>query len=389
MTTPQQKSMSSGERRRWSVVLLVLLPTMLCVSSSTAQTTQHHTPEEEEEMDARIRDEMKAKDDRMRERAMQRRLEEQREAENRRAQREADKYKVDPVLAEIMRERLSDTRDRDRVERNLLEYIENNPDSVFMAELYFHLGAVYSHNALFPKEKLDRKKATMYFEKAHELFEGKYCVASDCAWAYLVLRRDVPVAAKREYYDWVRETKKLTPEDIWPYRNIEKCMIYGKWPELSQAERAKEAEDWHQCSGVVVTACERTLMMYADLPTLGVYAAEYPETELGRQAQMRLQKRADAIDHVLMEDLVASLAASLPTVATNETPQSDTARYEPSSIDAPKQDGDGIHHNHSTTTTWYLYASIVVAVLLISGLFVFGLRRLKRVSAASNHMTWD
>ena len=372
MTTLQQKSMSSAERPRWRVVLLVLLPMMLCVSSSTAQDTPRHTPEEEKEMDAKMRAEIEAKNKRMRERNRQRKLEEQREAEKRRAEREANKYKVDPVLAEIIRERLSDTRDRDRVERNLLEYIKNNPDSAFMPELYFHLGAIYSHNTLVPKEKMNRKKAKMYFEKAHELYDGKYSAASDCAWAYLVMKRRVPVAKKREYYDWVRKMEKLQPEDVWPYRNIQKCMIYGSPPEWSQAERAEQAKGFHQNSGVYIAACERTLMMYADLPTLNVYAAEYPETELGKQAQMKLQGRADAIDRMLMEEIDTSLTAlangELATVmAPNLTDeQNDPAvQNQPSAntVSASLEDKDGRGY------LWVLLPIAAVIAIVISWLF--------------------
>lgn len=380
MTALQEKRMVLIERPRSIMVLTALLSMFLCTSLSTGQTAGHtpkHTPEEEAAMEAERQAEIEAKNEMMRERARLKRMEEEREAANRLAEREANKYRVDSVLAEIVRESLSDHRDRNEVEQKLVGYIEKNPDSVFIPELYFRLGAMYSHNALPPNEGLDRKKATRYFEKAHDLFDGKYSVASDCAWAYLVMRRDVPVAQKREYYDWLRKTKELTPEDIWPYRDVEKCMIYGDSPELSQAELAKEADDWQQRSKVFVAACERTLIMYADLAALGVYAAGYPETELGKQAQMKLQKRDDVIDRVLMEDLDKSLAVSSPAVTSNETYQSDTAPHDLSSAGVPKQDGAGGYQNLSTTTRWYLCACIGVAVLLISGVLVFWLRRRK------------
>jgi hypothetical protein len=252
---------------------------------------------------------------------------------------EAGKYKVDAALSEAITEVRNPKRDRDKAERLLLKYIENNPKTPFLPELYFYLGELYTNTISSQGEKSDLPKAKGYYAKAHAIFGDKYCTANDCAWSYLVGNRDASLAAKREYYDWRLKTKELKEEDIWPYRSAEICMLYGKPLEMSEADKAQAAENWKQNSKMCIEGVERTLFMFADVHASEVYAKEYPDTELGRQSKAWLQKRTASSSSRPTEYPVTPLACSSPTTKKTATTQSAQASSAPST-EASEQDGD-------------------------------------------------
>ena len=356
-----------------AVLAILLLAGISSADNGSHEPTPADTPEQERAYDERMRREIKAKAERMRKAAEARRAAEAKAAEERRRQWEAKKYKMDPALAEAFREHLSDTRDRDKAERMLLEYIQGNPESPFIPEVYFHLGAMYTCNRAVPKEKRDRRKADAYFAQSHKLFGDKFGTAHDCAWSYLVMKRAVPLVQKREYYDWVRRSRELGADAIWPYREIQICMIYGKPPELSDAEKAERARNWQRGSEQFITACERTLMMYADPHALAVYARDYPGTELGRRAKAALQKREGVLADELMKDLEAFMAGSPDATAGSTTRQATGASSEAPS-EVPVQKGAGTSHSGSMTTIWY---AGVAGAVLIAGLAALWLARRK------------
>ena len=345
---------------RWHCIpMLLLLLALASVTVADEQKQPRLSPEEEravnEEALRQIHESQKRSEE-----AIKARIEAEKKAEEElRHKLEAQKYHVDPLLAEAMKERLSDDRDRDKAERLLLKYIKDNLDSPFVPELYFHLAAMYSHNALPPKEAIDRKRAEGYFEQAHRLFADKYSVPNDCAWSFLVMTPDASLAAKRKYYEWVRNSKETDATKVWPYRDLEKCMIYGQAPDLSEAERAEQAQSWQRDSDARIRACERTLLYYADQQALETYLREYADTELGRQAKKRLKEQDDAMNDALMSDLDAFMHGKLSTrPATAESSQSQT---KPSTA-LPSPGSDYAKKKGGNASSTILYSGLIIIV---------------------------
>jgi tetratricopeptide (TPR) repeat protein len=201
-------------------------------------------------------------------------------------------YEPDPLLKKAF-EAYSDPNVPSNNAIQLFEkYIEKNPDSPFLAEIYFRIGALYSihiRKNLGEQKNMDLQKK--YYEKAHKLYGDKFSYLNDTAWASLVNMTSSSLEERKKYYDWLLKFKKeIKPDDIYPIREIEQT-FNGRQPKLSSREittisKGLKANLAHFIDSTEKNILWRTGGNYKDLADL---ASSYPDTNLGKNAKIRLK----------------------------------------------------------------------------------------------------
>ncbi len=196
-------------------------------------------------------------------------------------------YQIDPLLKKAwLKYKDWDNRDREHVVELFYEYIEKNPNSVFLAEVYYRLGSMYSNNRNHKRgETGDEALMKKYFGKALELYGDLFTAQSDAARSFLV---DNSLEARKVYYEYLLDFySNGGPKDIYPIRSIALC-TEGYHPELDFEQRA----DFYRRTKPTFPARianyeDHILERVSDIDLVNL-AESYPVTELGRQAQHRL-----------------------------------------------------------------------------------------------------
>jgi hypothetical protein len=244
----------------------------------------------------------------------------------------AAKYEVDPLLkkAYLMYKDFA-KRDRNEVVAAFEEYLRRNPDSVFRAEVYHCMGAMYAGNANRDHgETVDLQKMREYYLKAHEAFGGRFSVDAMLVYNKLAFLGGT-FQQRLEYYDWLRYMEeKGTPEDLYPIRGIGTC-ISGFPPEYASKEALDKALN-HAKNDLLpqeIRATEQQLFRDSFQPArnalmdLSILANLYPHTELGRQA-------IHAVEQAYLEMGLSTMLESGTSGAGPEIPSVQTGSLEPS-----------------------------------------------------------
>lgn len=202
------------------------------------------------------------------------------------------KYQVDPLLREAFKAYHNESLPREKPIELFEKYIQQNPNSPFVAECYFRIGALYS---IHQREGEPRRNdlQVKYYTKAHELWGDKFSYLHKTAWATLA-NRSMSLDFKKEYYDWLLSFKsgERGPEEWYPYSEIEQT-FNGRAPDWFK-------DDLPRLHGFFLTenldrgirVAEANILQavgnhYASLADL---ARSYPDTPLGREARKKLDR---------------------------------------------------------------------------------------------------
>jgi len=214
------------------------------------------------------------------------------------------RYELEPMLKRAYLAYMDPKRPRDEVISLFEQYLNKEPNSVFLPEIYFRIGALYSiHRRINLGEEKDGELQKRYYEKAHELYGDTFSYLNNTAWASLANAPYSTLGSRKKYYDWLLKLQKgISADVIYPVREIQGT-FNGRLPVMDANERVLFADGLkHNIAQFVKVAEEnilwRTSYKYDDLVDL---AASYPNTELGKQANLRLQK----LDKSLLQGLIS------------------------------------------------------------------------------------
>ncbi len=220
-------------------------------------------------------------------------------------------YTLDPLLREAMTKYQDTKVPREEVLGLFNKYIENTPDSAFLPEVYFRMGALYSmHRRVELGERYDRRKMMEYFQKAHEIYGTKYSHLHVTLWDSLANMPENDLAFRKDYLRWLQGMSDLDANDVWLVPQIEQT-FNGRPPELDVAQREVIVRNLQKHKGLYFdTASKNTLYIEGgNQQSLLDLAKSFPGTELARQC-LRL---AEARDRFYLDVLDANEApASLP-----------------------------------------------------------------------------
>jgi tetratricopeptide (TPR) repeat protein len=199
-------------------------------------------------------------------------------------------YSVDPLLKEAMTKYGDEKIPRQEVLALFEKYLKQTPDSVFLPEIYFQMGALYSM-ARRPGlgEKYDRQKMIEYFQKAHALYGTKYSHLHVTAWASLANMRESGLEFRKGYLRWLQRLMQSDVNDVWPIREIEQT-FNGRAPELSVADREvilKNLQDYQDIDFDTASKCIFHIER-GNPRSLADLAKSFPGTELARQCLLSL-----------------------------------------------------------------------------------------------------
>lgn len=202
-------------------------------------------------------------------------------------------YEPDPLLKKAF-EAYSDPNVPSNNAIQLFEkYIEQNQDSPFLAEIYFRIGALYSiHIRKNLGEQKNEELQKKYYEKAHKLYGDQFSYLNNTAWASLINMTSSSLEERKKYYDWLLKYKKeIKPEDIYPIREIEQT-FNGRQPKLSSRDISTMSKGLKGNLASFIVTAEKNILWrtggnYKDLADL---ASSYPDTNLGKNAGLRLKE---------------------------------------------------------------------------------------------------
>jgi len=199
-------------------------------------------------------------------------------------------YDLDPVLREAYSAYVDEKRPSSDAIELFKKYLAANPNSEFLPEIYFRLGASYSIH----RREGDPRNVSLqveYYTKAHELYGRKYDHVHRTAWATLA-NRSRSLKVSREYYDWLLELQaEGAVEDIYPVRTIGQTRN-GRWPQKPADALQVALENMRRTLPSVIEVAESNMLYivsrnYAQLAEL---AAAYPNRSLGKIARQRLDR---------------------------------------------------------------------------------------------------
>ena len=199
---------------------------------------------------------------------------------------------VDPLLRKAwLAYRDYHHRDRQKVERMFLEYLEANPDSPFAAQVYYSIGSMYSNNVNRRiGETLNREKRNKYFKLALAGYGERFSVRADAARSFLVGQLKRPLEERLEYYDWLVGFESYRgPDVIYSVQPIGEHVTYGQPPMMSPKEVAARAAALQRRLKIEITPVENMIHRLVRTPAeLKQIAQRYPHRRIGQIAQQRL-----------------------------------------------------------------------------------------------------
>lgn len=205
----------------------------------------------------------------------------------------AGNYELDPLLKKAYLAYQDPNRPRSEIIPLFEEYAEKNPDSIFLPEVYYRIGALYSiHRKLELGEKKDLSLQRRYYQKAHSLYGEKYCFVHQVAWSSLTGGHDVSLEVRKAYFDWLLKLQKgAGGADIYPIRDIGQ-VLNGMAPERSPEETQAILEYLHRNIGLHIYSTARNIFWFegGKYDSLVDLAASYPDTELGREAARKVHE---------------------------------------------------------------------------------------------------
>ena len=204
---------------------------------------------------------------------------------------EHELYEADPLLVEAFEIYNDVDRPRDDAIDLFEKYIEQNPQSPFVAEVYFRIGALYS----IPRrsdEPLRVDQQIKYYEEAHKRWGEAFSYLNQTAWATLANRSNT-LGDRKAYYDWLISFEdEANPDRVYVTREIEQ-VFNGRQPEITEDEKARVITAWTKTNlaGIVYTS-EQNILYWArnNYDYLVDLASTYPNRRLGKEAKKRLNE---------------------------------------------------------------------------------------------------
>jgi hypothetical protein len=237
-------------------------------------------------------------------------------------------YGVDSALREAWRQYV-DAKGRNReAVRSLFEaYLAKEPNSPFQAEVYYLMGSLYSNNVIAELgEKMDLPLAKKYYGKAHELYGSKLTPQAEGAY-WLLVSAPGTFADRKAFYEWLTKLAKAgTPEDMYPIRTIDQCILHQAPPEDDLAGRIARLK-WLQNRYIQdrITSTEQEMLRYASwgddrYQKLLDLATTYPGTELAKQARHVLDEMNNHVPGNSVNEVLADIRNTLPSPAVGQKP---------------------------------------------------------------------
>ena len=115
---------------------------------------------------------------------------------------------------------------------------------------------------------------------------------------------------KKRYYDWLRRMlKEGTPADIYPFREMGQC-AKGAALKFSMESLMALVQNMKENLPMIILSTEKGIFATATEAELEDLARSYPGTELGKQAQMRLERLRSALVKDVLGEFLADSAPS-------------------------------------------------------------------------------
>ena len=280
-------------------------------------------------------------------------------------------YVVDPLLKQAFDAYLDESVPSEEAIRLFTLYIEKNPKSEFLPEVYFRIGAAYSMHSR-PSKKVRLDLAWKYFGKAHELYGSKFSYAHITAWASLANRAKAPLEFRMKYYEWLLQlAEEASVENMYPYRQIEQT-FNGRSPKIGQDEMKYILSGMRRNLPNFIKSAEKTIIWRVSKKPylLSVLSSRYPNSKLGNMARQKLMAMASRGVSPIDDPAFLQPYKGSGDADPNGTPRSPAS-------EAPSKDLPTSADESATSPRWTLPVFLGVGVVAL--LLVLRLCRHRRV----------
>jgi len=212
-------------------------------------------------------------------------------------EKERNSYIVPAKLKEAFTAYGDEKIPREKVIEMFEDFIKQDPETPFLPEIYFRIGALYS---IHKRGNLGEKKVwemqKKYYEKAHKLYGKKFSYLHKTAWASLVNHSTYKLNDRKAYYEWLlRMNKTNDPNDIYPIRDVRAC-YNGRPPQILETEKQVVIKGLKVNIPKSIKVAEKNILWRTGgnrLELLDLFKS-YPNTMLGKVAEERLSTIDDA-----------------------------------------------------------------------------------------------
>ncbi len=212
-------------------------------------------------------------------------------------------YQIDPLFKKAWLEyRDWNNRNREEVAKLFQQYIDKDPNSIFMPEIYYRLGSMYSNNRNPEKgETLDIDLRNKYWKRASALYGGLFSIESMAIGSFI---SDDSLQSRKLYYEHLTDfIDNGGPEDIFPIQNIGLC-VEGYSPELNIEQRKDLYKRIKPTIPSLINEWEKLMFRKASYIDLLDIAYSYSGSELEKQARERLKVIDSKIYYLFLEKIL-------------------------------------------------------------------------------------
>ena len=195
-------------------------------------------------------------------------------------------FKMDQLLRDAYEYYLEwEGRDRETSIALFNKYIEKEPQSPFLPDIYAIIGYLYGQSANTRRgEKSDREQGNHYLKMAHEIWGERYSSSSLAAWANLACAEGSSQEERRKYYNWLLMLGKSgSAKNCYPYAELGMCYA-GKSLELTEDDVRVRVKWLDENIDRIIQGAESYFLNSSTPEDLEVWAAQYPHTTLGQRA---------------------------------------------------------------------------------------------------------
>ncbi len=185
-----------------------------------------------------------------------------------------------------------ENRDRETCIALFNKYIEKEPKSQFLPDIYELIGGHYGstistrHGEKSDREneKSDREKRDKYFMMAHQIWGETYSLNNQIVWGNLACAEGSSREVRRTYYDWLLLLRKAdSPKICYPYAGLERCYRGGSF-EYTDDEVLVRFKWLKENIDFWIQVAEKYFLNSSTPEDLKFWATEYPNTKLGERA---------------------------------------------------------------------------------------------------------
>lgn len=211
------------------------------------------------------------------------------------------------------------------------QYLRENPNGVFAAEVNFRIAALYSIHARVGESR-ERSLQQKYLVESHRLYGRKLSYINLTVWATLANLSD-SIKVKREHYDWLRGFRTDSPPDgVDPVREVEQVLGRNVGASRSNQEQVELLRFFKAANlDIHLQAAEDNLLAWAGKRpnALEELANAYAGTSLGEKARQLSPLKQNADGPV----------ASAPSTDASSRKNESSVSTDATTTSAPSQGG--------------------------------------------------